>query len=480
MRRFFFPLALLAVAAFCYVMAQVSDSDAGSASPAGPPDQVVSTPTFSARRVPTFISTPIADAALVDELNGIVASSPPETCLVVARNRRPIFSHNGDTAVIPASAQKVVTGAALLEALGRDFTFRTQASAVSTISAEGVLEGDLWLIGGGDPVLATPDYIARYPEAQTFTDLTELAQTLVQSGLTQINGAVVGDETRYDDIRYIPSWPARFTNQTDNPQNQTGPLSALSVNDAFQTYPTDSDANSLARAADDPAAQAAADFDDALEALGVTIVSSARSGTAPGGLNQLAELTSPPLHEIVGQMLASSDNSTAELLVKELGLADSGTPSTDAGVAAMQAILEASGAIMDGVSIADGSGLSSENRVTCDHLIDLLDDSGPDGDLAAGLAIGGETGTLRERFLDNAATGRIFAKTGSLNEVSALVGFADTKTDETLTFAYIANQPELDGTASRATQERMGLDLVAWPEAPPIADLDPEPARVGG
>ena len=118
--------------------------------------------------------------------------------------------------------------------------------------AGGVLDGDLVLIGGGDPLLATATYTDRYEQQPHFrTDIEELADAVVAAGITEINGAVLGDESRYDLERFVPEWPLRFTSAD---QNQTGPLSALTVNDAFVAFDPANTANSLSTAAPEPAA----------------------------------------------------------------------------------------------------------------------------------------------------------------------------------------------------------------------------------
>ncbi len=475
MRRMALPLLFLVGALIAGLLAlrAESDADRGPAPAAGPPDALVITPVLSARRVPQLLVADTADDELAADLESVVAASAPDTCLVVERAGQRIFEHNPQTPLVPASAQKVVTAAAALEHLGPDFTFTTSLAS-SAVITDGRLDGDLWLVGGGDPVLATADYIGRYPEPQAFTDLAELADALVDQGLTEINGAVVGDETRYDADRYVDSWPPRFTDQ-----NQTGPLSALSVNDGFTRYPDDNPANQLATAAGDPAADAAAQFDDLLEARGVIITQSARSGEVPPEFPTLATISSPPMSVIVEQMLATSDNNTAELLIKEIALSPDQVGATAAGVTRATAVLADNGYDTEGVSIADGSGLSSANSLTCDFLVDMLADSGVDSVLATGLAIGGETGTLIDRFTDTATRGNILAKTGSLNEVSALAGFALGADGAVLSFAYVTNIPELDAAASIAVQQDMGELLVSWPEGPDLGSLGPQPPSNG-
>lgn len=469
-RTLLLPLLLLIGAVVAGWMARDADREAAllSEPAASSPQPSAVTPLFSARRLPTFIRVATSNDVLAEDLISVVQESPEASCLVVhASSGEEVFNHNGTLPLVPASAQKLVTGAAALEALGEGFTFTTVVAAESIV--DGVVEGDLWLIGGGDPILATKRYIGRYPEAHAFTDLEVLADAVLAAGITEIRGGVIGDEGRYDLERAVGSWPPRFIDQ-----NQTGPLSALSVNDGFSRYPDDNEANQLATRSDQPATNSAGIFDDLLEARGVIPRGSPSVGEAPNGLTEIATIESPPMTEVVGQMLANSDNSTAELLLKEIGLAAGDGPSTDAGAAASGVLMTRAGFKMAGVSVADGSGLSSDNNLTCDLLIDLLDKAGPESAIAGGLAIGGQRGTLRERFVSADVNGKIRGKTGSLNEVSALAGFAEAANGDILTFAYIANQLELNPNRAHAIQEDLGEELVEYPEGPELAELGPK------
>src|SRR5690606_23099095 len=146
--------------------------------------------------------------------------SPAESCLVVRHQGRVIHAHAPDLPLVPASTTKVVTGVAALEVLGSDTRYRTTVVAAGA-PAGGVVAGDVWLVGGGDPVLATDDYMARYDEPQLHTDFEALADAVVAAGVQQIAGSVVGDESRYDTRRTVESWDPVFVRD-----NESGPLSA--------------------------------------------------------------------------------------------------------------------------------------------------------------------------------------------------------------------------------------------------------------
>ncbi len=225
--------------------------------------------------------------------------------------------------------------------------------------------------------------------------------------------------------------------------------------------------------ADAPAAAAEA-FIDALEARGVTVGGSAETGVVDQGGPEVAVVSSPPLSDIVALIESISDNTVAELLVKEFGQARRSEGSTEAGLEVMRTHLEEAGLPTEGVVLADGSGLHQDNRLTCRFLVALLEEAGPESALASGLAVAGESGTLAER-MQGAAEGRIRAKTGSLRETSALSGFAEPLAGDDLVFAYVANAEEVPESVL-GLQELLASVLVRYPEGPPRSTLGPSGA----
>lgn len=374
--------------------------------------------------------------------------------------------------MVPASTQKLLTATAALLELGPDSRFRT--AAVGTAPVDGTVQGDLTLVGGGDPVLATADYAARFKrQPQVFTDLDLLAQRIADAGVRRVTGSVVGDEGRYDRERQVAGWPARYLSQ-----DVIGPLSALSVNDGFAEYPPAPDVYRDLVPAADPAQHAAAIFTVLLAARGVEVGGPPRSGVAPVGAVEVAAIDSPSMRQVVAGLLADSDNSTGELLLKELGRGAL-DPTTAGGRARAAAVLTAAGLDLTGATIVDGSGLSLDDRVTCDLLVEVLARPGTGPVVQDGLAVAGETGTLTERFAGTALVGRLRAKTGSLNTVAALAGLV-ADDDGSFTFAYLVNTvapARVDEAAVIASQQRLGEILLAWPRVPDEATLGPLPSN---
>jgi len=379
-----------------------------------------------------------------------------------------------DLPMIPASNQKLVTSTAMLMERGPDFRFTTRALAPGGI-VDGVVAGDLYLFGEGDPLLSTPDYLASFEEQpQIHTPITDLAQTLVDQGLVRVDGAIVGVETRYDQQRYVETWDPRFIEQ-----QQSGPLSALMINDGFVEFPPVDQPEALPVPAGDPAAHAATVFGGLLQARGVAIGAGARSLGPDEGLGELVEvatIVSPPLSEVLTQLNTQSDNTTAELIVKELGIARSGVGSTLEGTNAIVEILAEGGLNILELPPRDGSGIDEGNRLSCDQILTVLDFSGRDSVIGNSLAVAGQTGSLRKRYEDSIVDGRMRAKTGTLNSSTALSGFVDTEGGRELTFTYVAN-PDLVTIELLQVQDSLGLALASYPAGPTAEEIAPEPVQ---
>lgn len=375
-----------------------------------------------------------------------VADATSASCLVVNAGPAVLFESSPDIPLTPASVTKVLTAIAAVDVLGADTSFDTTVRS-DTPPTDGTVSGDVWLVGSGDPVLGTADWAAQLSaQPALVTPLEALADRLVASGVRVVAGRVLADESRYDSLRYPPTMPNRFI-----ADGEIGPLSALVVNDGFERW------GHPGRAFADPAVGAAALFTQLLRDRGVVVQGGIqKASSAPARV--LAKVSSPTVAALAETMLRDSDNGTAELLVKEMGRVRSGEGSTTAGMRAVEDALAARGlSIGDGVVLHDGSGLSDTQRVTCRMLAAALAASHPG---LSGLPIAGRTGTLRMRFRGSPAEGRLRAKTGSLDGVSALAGVVDDAAGRRLSFAYVANGlPQ--GATARAEQDALASALAS-------------------
>ncbi|GIU83473.1 MAG: hypothetical protein KatS3mg008_0248 [Acidimicrobiales bacterium] len=466
MRRLLAVVSSLAVSLGSVYVARELDRQ-GRASPSPSSAASVKTPVLSVRRVPLWLSMPTGVRALRIGLDAVVADASPKSCLVVRDGERVLHEARPDTPLIPASNQKLLVAFAVLEAF--DPGERLTTRVVTEKAPQGAtIEGDLWLVGGGDPLLSTPDYLESFEVDQPVaTDFTRLADEIVKRGVRRIEGRILGDESRHDARRTVESWPSRSLGRT-----RPGPLSALMVNDGFEQWPSSPDSDAIPVPASSPARHAASVLRELLRERGVQVVGGVGEGKAPAGAVSVAEIQSPPIADIVRQMLTQSDNTTAEVLLKELGLRREQSGSTRAGLDALIAALTEAGLPMDGVVLMDGSGLDDGNRVTCRLLASLLVQDGPDGPIARALPVAGESGTLRSRFRESIAEGRVSAKTGLLREATALSGFARTVGGFDLAFSWIENDDFVD-EEELSSQQRLVETLVRFPEAPPLERIGP-------
>lgn len=464
MRRILLPATLALLSLSAGVAALRADPALPPGAEGAPPGSVavaaLEAPILSPRRAPSLLARPIGTARLVQELQGIVASSPASACLMVTEGRRVLFEQLPDQPLAPASGMKLLTAAAVIHHIDPEERLRTSVVAAQP-PVGGVIEGDLWLVGGGDPVLGTAAWAGHFTRQPAMvTPLEALADRIRDAGVSEVRGRVVGDDSRYDASRYVTGWPERYI-----ASNEIGPVSALSVNDGFEAW------EPLAVPFPEPAVGAAGVLTGLLRERGVIVAGEPAAGTAAGTV-PVASIDSPTVSELVGQMLRESDNGTAEMLVKELGLRVGLGGTTAAGTSVVSETMSELGLPTGGLSVLDGSGLHPGNRVTCRLLHDLLGATGPGGPIDAGLAVAGTDGTLAERFLGTPASGLLRAKTGSIRGVASLSGFARTQGGEELVFSSILNGIDrFDGAVP--LHDTLASALVRYPDLPALDEIGP-------
>ena len=427
-------------------------------------------------------NTPAWQQRLANEFSAALRSSEAteDMCMSLYRNGEPIFEHRANTPLLPASLAKLATVTAALSELGADATFTTQvvadASALASVS-DGVLRGDLYLIGSGDPVLATPGYINRIADARPYTDVTELADSVMAAldalGIDTIDGAIVGDGSWFADGEqsYTTHYPPGATSETPPiwkqsylSQNFVGVLSGLIINDGYSPYAIDR--RSHTRSADSTQA-AASNFDDLLEARGMVIRHRPRSGSAPAANDStdLGSISSPTVSEMLVRILRYSENTPAEMLLKQIGRLHGDSSRAASAEAASAALRDLLGATADEIVLVDGSGLSVHNRMSCEAAVRLLLLAGADSRFADSLSIAGRTPTLQNcgpqtPANGNGPTNEVFAKGGQLNNSSAVAGVSTAANGDVLTFAMIANEPLIIRIGSCNSLRQLTLNAI--------------------
>lgn len=421
--------------------------------------QSLSAPIINARRNPQTLSQDVRFRTLRSQLNSLGNRLPTDSCLIVDIEGKRIVGINEDLPLLPASNMKLVVAMVALDVLTPEFVFTT--SLVGNVNGD-VVDGDAYLIGGGDPLLVTGNYPSTEPYPTfNFTRLENLFDALRLQGITQIRGSIVGDESRYDAERFSPSLGLGIRG------TEVGPLGALMVNDGVIT------GNPIKP--DNPALGAVSEITNLLQNNGITVTGSPMVGQAPQELSTIAKVDSLPLSDIVAEMLTNSDNNTAELLVKELGFATTGVGSREAGLEVIKAKLVEWGIPLDALTFVDGSGLDRGNRLTCNTLSALLAKDGGFGPAGLGLAIAGRTGTLRDVLGDSLGAGKLRGKTGTLTGAKSLSGFVPYAADQASAFSLIINGANASNqTTYRPIWNALSDVLGGFSASPSAAELVPK------
>src|SRR5690625_1230823 len=322
----------------------------------------------------------------------------------------------------PASALKLLSAVAALEALGPDHRLSTKVVDGGA--------GQIVLVGGGDITLAAEEGNGSGPlHHGGLGDLADqVAEELTAGGVGEVSLSV--DDTAFTGPLMGPNWT-----EGDRVGGWAMPIMPLAVDLGRQE-------GTNARQ-EDPALAAADTFAEQLEDRGITVTGVER-GTAPGE-EVLGEVTSAPLADLVAYTLQVSDNPLAEVLgritAQELGLEAS---FEGAGQAVLQ-VLQDLGVDVEGAEVVDTSGLSSHSQVHARMLTETVQVAAQRPHLTAavrGLPVGALEGTLRDRLGGTAAAGQVAAKTGTLPQVVSLTGLVHTADGRVLAFTVLTGDFE--------------------------------------
>lgn len=440
----------------------------------------------------------LADPALAHGTWGVAARS--------LATGETLYAVNALKLLMPASNMKIVTLAAAAATLGWDYSYQTQLFAGGRVES-GVLNGDLVVVGSGDPSLGLADGSAE----RVFADW---AERLKQTGIRAIDGRIVGDDRAFEDrtLGFGWSWDdlqddyaagvgALQLNEnavrvTVAPGPAPGDAAAVSVDppgswigitNAVRT----SDAGSqpaldarrlpgnrqleirgsiaagaapavLTMSVDNPTLFFVEALRRALIEHGIDVRGPAvdvgdliDAPAAPAG-SPIATHRSAPLSTLAVRLMKASQNQYAETLLKTLSATNGATATASGGRAAAQKLFETWGIGAGALIQRDGSGLSRYDYVTADALVTILSrvygDPKLRGPFEASLPVAGRDGTLGNRLKGAAAEGNARAKTGSMSNVRALSGYVTTADGEPVAFAVLANNFETSAdVVNRAT-----------------------------
>jgi D-alanyl-D-alanine carboxypeptidase/D-alanyl-D-alanine-endopeptidase (penicillin-binding protein 4) len=344
----------------------------------------------------------------------------------------------------PASNEKLVTSSAALASWSATYRFSTQVYLDAAPDAEGVVQGNVYLRGLGDPTLSTSSFAQRHWRMET-GDLQDLVRGLRALGVKRVTGSVMADEGYFDSLRRVSNWrPSVLA--------YCAPLSALTLNEST---------SSSGGYVDDPALAAARALSKRLRAAGIRVVHAPGRAVAPITATLACTERSATLARVLAAMNKPSDNFLAEELLKGLGAGFGGAGTTAAGARVAASFLQGIG-VDDDVRLRDGSGLSYQDRLTAHAILKILGEMARRPDFPVfrrSLAIAGVDGTLADRMRGTAAAGNVRAKTGTLNVASSLSGYVTAANGHQLTFSMLMNGDPVNVSGAHAAQDAVAVLL---------------------
>ena len=428
-----------------------------------------------------------------------------------------LYQQNADMYFVPASNLKLFTTALALAKLGPEYRFHTTLETDGTVSSEGVLTGNLVLVGRGDPNLSNrkvPYELKEEFDGPPEKTLAELADAVVAKRVKEISGDVIGDDSYFPRERYPNGWeiddmvweygaaisaivvddntvtlmltpgeqagqPAQavvtpatpdFTVENDVVTSAAGVKSDLTLTRepganrvvVKGTLPAKSAPRKLVLAIEEPAQHAAAILKRLLEERGLKVAGAARARHDPlpssGDPVVLAEHSSVPLEQEVKLVNKISQNLHAEMLLRTVARQGGLWATPEDLVKVPSDFYAAAGIALSDVIQTDASGLSRYDLVTPRAIVNLLKFTQKQpwfGPYYASLPVAGVDGTLEDRMKNTPAVGRIHAKTGSVEHVRTLSGFAETASGRRLIFSFLSNNQ--GGKNHEATDALTGL-----------------------
>jgi serine-type D-Ala-D-Ala carboxypeptidase/endopeptidase (penicillin-binding protein 4) len=345
------------------------------------------------------------------------ALSDRYSLVVLDASGRTIYARRDRSAVAPASALKLIVADTALNILGPAYRFHTVLAATSG-PHDGRLDGNLWLVGSGDPSFDSDN-------------LRGGVKLLARSGLRRIDGSVTIDAGEMTGPEINPQW-----DPSDDDEDFQAPISAVSLDgDTVETQPD------VWVPVHDVPVVVGDDLERMLAHAGITTAQHPVVARAPLDTIVLWDHRSAPLRALVTHMLYLSDNHYAEQLMRTLAVDAGETGNNADGLTIERDFLSSRGIPTDGMHLVDGSGLAESDRVAAITLARILSDAElrDNGEqLYYLLPGGGRDGTLTD-YDFTTASGRVRAKTGTLSDANSLAGYVTTMHHGRIVFAFLIN-----------------------------------------
>lgn len=438
--------------------------------------------------------------------------------VVMTPEGKVLFEHNATESFIPASNVKLLTIAAAFHYLGPHYRYVTKIFGDRKIGDDGVLRGNLYILGSGDPSLRSED-------------MWRISRDLRLLGLRKVTGRVYFDASLFDEEHFGPGWEDHAVQPGERYCPYLAPISALSLNYNVigvgirpgrkvgqpaeitlepQSYYVQKIANTtqttaggksgvkirmrsyrnwrdmveiegqvpqgtqprvIWRRVTHPDWYSGFHFAQLLREQRIQVHLWPRKGKVPGRAIELYRHYSAPLGVILQEAGKISSNFTTEQVTKLMGAKVYGKPGTWAkGVNAIRSFLQMHGIDPNSYKLFNGSGLSRGNRLYpklfATLLQKMLGSLATRPDFIVAQPIAGYDGTLRWRMKQSTASGVLRAKTGTLDGVSSLSGYVETVNQRLLIFAINMNGKIRQIRHFRSVQNQIG-ELLARYEAPP-------------
>lgn len=433
---------------------------------------------------------------------------------------RVVAAHDAAKSLIPASIQKVFTTASALGILGPDYAFRTAVQIGGNLGADGVLRGNIYISGYGDPTLGSDqlEATASLPEV-----IEKMRLAVQQKGIRRIMGRIIGDPSWLGTEVNGKGWPwidlgnyyaagawglnihenlyyLRFQQRSrlgDTPpivevdpvipglvfQNELRSAAAGSGDNAYiygapRTYnrsvrgtiPVGRGVFSIKGSIPDPPLFAAQRLEEQLQSVGIIADRKALNiwDLPPQEKNNddrqlLYTHYSPTLSAIVRRANLKSVNLYCEALIRAISKENGKSGDPQEGIEAAEQFWKQRGLAADGCFFQDGSGLARTNAATSQFFAGLLVKIAQEerifSSLYDSLPIAGQSGGMKYALRGTGAAGNVRAKTGTLSRVRSLAGYIDARSGRRLAFCIIVNNFTGNGGVMRRKMERVLLKI---------------------
>jgi len=439
-------------------------------------------------------------------------------CIKSAETGQTLLEHQSQLTLNVASSLKTVTTMAALELLGSDFRFKTYLEYDGKIE-NGVLKGNLYIRGGGDPTLGSK-LIANLKLDNTLAQWVGKVKGL---GIRKIEGAIIADEEIFDENTIPYGWiwgdvgnyygsPAGAINIFDNvyklyfqPGDSVGATTKVLKTEPFiphlkfvndvktANYGTGDQSIiygapytntrytngtipmggtfSVKGSIPDPGLLLASNFRETLKKSGIEISGPFKTTRLMRAENEKINKKRTLIHTHFSPSLTSiskwinlySVNLYAEAIIKTLGLRETSMRNTMGGSKVIKEFWQKQGIDMTGFHMYDGSGLSLYNGITASQITDMLylfRKKKSFQSFYASLPVAGVSGTMSGLCRGTPAQGNIHAKTGGMTRVISFVGYFTSRSGEVLTFALIANQYSCSYKEMQKKFEKIMIEMV--------------------